>query len=90
MKAFNAYLAFNNFLGPLYREEDGKMEHQPLFWMHFIIRICAYLQILIGMHFSSFAMQSKGKDSLNHKERLCQNQLETFQKDYETSKKSKV
>ena len=58
--------------------------------MHFIIRICAYLQILIGMHFSSFAMQSKGKDSVNRKERVCQNQLETFQKDYETSKKSKV
>ena len=38
------------------------------------------------MHFSSFAMQSKGKDSLNHKERLCQNQLETFETDYETSK----
>ena len=72
------------------QKERGPTEHQTLFWMHFIIRICAYLQILIGMHFSSFAMQSKGKDSVNRKERVCQNQLETFQKDYETSKKSKV
>ena len=30
-----------------------------LFWMHSIIRICAYLQILIGMHFSSLPIHTK-------------------------------